>query len=223
MTPSVQHLVLLALLWLCYFSIHSLLASLKAKRWVANRYPGLMPWYRVIFNIVAIVLIGIPLTVSLRLSSTPLWEWNGVGFFVANGLAVLAMAGFIWSLRFYDGSEFTGLRQLRAGQRSVEDQEHFFISPLHRFVRHPWYALILVILWTRDMDSASLVTAIAITVYFIVGSRLEEQKLLVYHGEVYRNYRTRVSGLVPFPGRYLTRQQFDQMMQQNSKFQPTRE
>ena len=215
MTPSFQNLILLAVLWLCYFSIHSLLASLKAKRWIANFYPDLMPWYRLIFNMVAIILVSIPLTIAFRLRSTSLWEWDGIGFFVANGLAVLAVAGFIWSLRFYDGSEFTGLRQLRAGQRSVEDQEHFFISPLHRFVRHPWYALILVILWTRDMDPASLVTAISITVYFIVGSRLEEQKLLVYHGEIYRDYRARVSGLVPLPGRYLTQQEFKQIMQQN--------
>lgn len=218
MTPSFQHLVSLALLWLCYFSIHSLLASLKAKRWIANRGPDLMPWYRIMFNMVAIALVVIPLTVAFRLRSTPLWEWDGVGFIVANGIALLAVAGFIWSLRSYDGSEFTGLRQLREGRRSVEDQEHFFISPLHRFVRHPWYALILVILWTRDMDSASLVTTIAITAYFIVGSRLEEQKLLVYHGEVYRQYLGRVPGLVPLPGRNLTHQEAEQMMRQNSEF-----
>jgi hypothetical protein len=88
----------------------------------------------------------------------------------------------------------------------VEDQERFYISPLHRFVRHPWYSLGLVLVWTRDMNGPLLLSASAITLYFIVGSRLEERKLLVYHGEAYRRYRARVPGLIPLPWRYLNRQ-----------------
>ena len=107
----------------------------------------------------------------------------------------------------YDGSEFLGLRQLRGGLTAVEDQERFNLSPLHRYVRHPWYSLGLVLVWTRDMDPAFLTTAVMITLYFVLGSRLEERKLLVYHGELYRSYRRRVPSLVPLPWRYLTREQ----------------
>jgi hypothetical protein len=42
------------------------------------------------------------------------------------------------------------------------------------------------------------------TLYFIVGSRLEEAKLLAYHGAVYRRYRERVPGLMPLPWKTLT-------------------
>ena len=76
-------------------------------------------------------------------------------------------------------------------------------APLHRHVRHPWYSLGLLILWTRDMDEARLTSALCITLYLWLGSLLEEEKLLAFHGEAYARYRARVPGLIPWPGRSL--------------------
>ena len=70
-------------------------------------------------------------------------------------------------------------------------------------MRHPWYSFGLVIVWTRDMNEAMLVSAIAITAYFVIGSRFEERKLIAVHGEAYRRYRQRVPALVPLPWKYL--------------------
>lgn len=64
----------------------------------------------------------------------------------------------------------------------------------------------LVLVWTRDMDPAFLTTAVMITLYFLLGSRLEERKLLVYHGEIYRQYRQLVPSLIPLPWKYLSRE-----------------
>ncbi len=56
--PSPSSLILLALLWLGYFLIHSWLASLGLKRWVADQpSSGFTPWYRLIFNILAVLLL----------------------------------------------------------------------------------------------------------------------------------------------------------------------
>ena len=41
-----EYLIPLALAWLGYFGLHSLLASLKVKSIVSSRWPGLMPAYR---------------------------------------------------------------------------------------------------------------------------------------------------------------------------------
>lgn len=144
-----------------------------------------------------------------------LWAWQGPWFYVANGMALLAITGFLWSLKYYDGGEFSGLKQLQGNTRSVEDQESFHISPLHRFVRHPWYALALVIIWTRDMNEAFLVTCIMLTGYFIYGSRLEEKKLMHYHGDVYRRYKELVPALVPLPWRYLTQDAAESLLRQS--------
>ena len=208
---SMARLGLLVLAWLTYFALHSLLASLGLKRRVARARPEWMRAYRLSYNGLAVLLLLPPLVLTYMDRGPWLWKWTGVGWWLANGLAALAVLGFLWSLRWYDGSEFLGLRQWRTGVRTAEDQECFHLSPLHRFVRHPWYSLGLVIVWTRDMDLALLVTAVMITLYFVAGSRFEERKLLIYHGEVYRRYRQLVPSLIPSPWRFLTEVQASQL------------
>ena len=208
---GIDHL-LLAAAWIGYFAIHSLTASLGLKRWVASRGPRWMPCYRLAFNGAAGVLILPLVWFMYSLRGEWLWRWQGVGYLVANALALAAIAGFVWSLRWYDGQEFLGLRQLREGVTAVEDQEHLHLSPLHRYVRHPWYSLGLVIVWTRDMDPAFLLSATLITIYFVVGSRLEERKLIAYHGEPYRRYRERVPSLIPWRGRALSAEEAEALV-----------
>ena len=203
MEINVQYTLALAAAWTAYFALHSGLASLRLKRWVAVRAPHLMHAYRLVFNGAALVLLIPPLVLTFANRGPWLWQWQGIGGWIANSVALLAVAGFLWTLRDYDMGEFWGLRQWGARVQTVEDQERLHISPLQRYVRHPWYSLALVILWTRDMDTNLLVTATIITLYFVIGSRLEERKLLVFHGEAYREYRRRVPGLVPRPWRYL--------------------
>lgn len=200
-------LAAIALAWIAYASLHSLLASLAVKRSVARHRPRWMPAYRLFFNASALLLLIPPLILTYIQRGPWLWQWSGAGWWFANALALLAALGFVHSLRWYDGAEFLGLRQWREDVRSVEDQERFHLSPLHRFVRHPWYSLGLVLIWTRDMDAPLFATAVLISLYFVVGSRFEEGKLLEYHGDVYRRYRRLVPGLVPLPWRYLTCEQ----------------
>jgi protein-S-isoprenylcysteine O-methyltransferase Ste14 len=214
---SEQSIIVLIILWMVYFVLHSILASVRVKKYVARHWPGLMPWYRLIFNAVATITLAPPLYVLFRYQGTTLWTWQGPWFFIANGLALAAIAGFLVSLRYYDGSEFLGLNQLRNHTHAVKDLESFQLSPLHRLVRHPWYALALVLIWTRDMNPAFLVTALLLSVYFILGLRLEEKKLLLYHGDIYRLYREKVPALVPLPWRYLTRAEADELLKLDSQ------
>lgn len=214
MDGHLQTVLILILAWLAYFVIHSWLASLQLKHHVADNWPGFMPAYRLCYNLLALLLIIPPLGLTLLLPGPMLWQWNGLAWWVANGIAALALAGVFWSLRDYDGSEFLGIRQWRERETAVEDQEGFHISQLHRFVRHPWYSLSLVLIWTRDMNLPFIITASLMTGYFIVGLRLEERKLLVYHGDKYRRYRQLVPALLPVPWRYLTRKQADDLRQE---------
>lgn len=214
---SAAQVLLICVVWAVYGALHSIAASLWLKRRVAARWPAFMPLYRLTFNLFSVITLIPPLLLIYLWHGDYLWQWTGAGWWVANGLALAAVGGFAWSMRYYDGSEFAGLRQWRERETRVEDQEHFYISPLHRFVRHPWYALGLVILWTRDMDGVFLLSCLVITGYFILGSRLEERKLLVYHGARYRRYRERVPALIPLPWRYLTARQAQALMTHGSR------
>jgi protein-S-isoprenylcysteine O-methyltransferase Ste14 len=213
--PVWRDIALLALCWIAYCAVHSALASLVVKRRLAAYWPNLMPYYRLIFNIVALLLLLPILWLTYHAPEPMLWRWQGIAAWLANGLALAAIFGFWLSFKSYDMQEFLGLRQLHLHVRKVEDQEHFHLSPFHRFVRHPWYFFGLVLIWTRDMSATTLLSSVFITLYFIVGSRLEEKKLLVYHGEIYRRYMARVPGLIPLPRRFLTEEEAEALLTQN--------
>lgn len=195
MTTNLPNLLYLLLAWLLYFTLHSGLASLTAKNWAATRWPGFTPYYRLTYNLAATLLLIPPLWILHSGEDSPLWTWHGAGQWLADGLALAAVVGFWWSLRYYDIREFLGLSQAR----DPDQRRRFSLSPFHRFVRHPWYFFGLVIIWTRDMDPAWLVSCVAITLYLEIGSRLEERKLVEEFGEPYRRYRRRVPGLIPPP------------------------
>ena len=119
----------------------------------------------------------------------------------------------MWSTRYYDMAVFSGRTQWQSRHRAAEDPGGLRLSPLHRYVRHPWYSLGLLILWTRDMDEARLISTLCITLYLWLGSLLEERKLLAVHGEAYARYRERVAGLVPLPGHILSAQEAQALCQ----------
>jgi protein-S-isoprenylcysteine O-methyltransferase Ste14 len=216
MTESVwRDIMLLALCWIAYCALHSALATLVVKRKLAAYWPNLMPYYRLTFNIVALLLLLPILWLTYHAPEPMLWRWQGIATWLANGLALAAIVGFWLSLKSYDMQEFLGLRQLHSHVRKVEDQEHFHLSPFHRFVRHPWYFFGLVLIWTRDMSATTLLSSVFITLYFIVGSRLEEKKLLVYHGDIYRSYMARVPGLIPLPWKFLTKEKAEALLKQD--------
>ncbi|BAZ93253.1 membrane protein [Thiohalobacter sp. COW1] len=199
---SVSQAALLTFVWLLYLALHSLLADARVRRRFETRWPLLERRYRLFYTLQSSLLILPPLALLVLWydRGEPLWAWQGMAGWFADGLALLALAGFAWATRAYDLAAFLGLKAA-TGHANITG---FHLSPLHRHVRHPWYSLGLVVLWTRDMPPALLVTALCITAYLLVGIRLEERKLIDEFGERYREYRRRVPALIPRPWRRLT-------------------
>lgn len=194
-------MVLLAMSWVLYFVLHSTLASLQVKNRVYQKWPESRKYYRLVFNMLSLVLLFPPLYLLYTANGTLLWQWQGVFKPVQLILSLLVFVGFVYTSRAYDMAEFIGTRQLQKNDTG----SRLGFSGIHRFVRHPWYFLALVYIWSRDMDSHFLVSAVLMTLYFMVGSVLEDRKLEQEHGEEYREYRRKVPGLIPWPGKYSQR------------------
>ena len=190
------------LAWLGYFALHSLLAASSVKAWTGRHWPEFMRSYRVVFNLVATVTLLPVLWLVHDTDGSWLWQWRGAWAWVANGVALAAILCFFASSRSYDMGEFLGIRQWR--DHGSDAAQTFTVSFLHRFVRHPWYSISLALIWTRDMNQPLLVSCLAITAYFVIGSRLEESKLMASYGERYRKYMAAVPGLIPLPWKYLS-------------------
>lgn len=189
----------LALAWAGYLALHSLLADTRIKARVRHRWPGLSRRYRLAYNLLAAGLLVPLLWLTFTTEGRPLWAWTGIFAWLAHASAALAIVGFVWSSHAYDLGAFAGLRDEPGGEPQLG------LSPLHRYVRHPWYFFGLLLLWTRDMDSSRLTVVSIITIYIVIGSYLEDRKLETELGAAYRDYRARVPGLIPRPWRMLSR------------------
>ncbi len=212
-----MNLTYLALGWIAYAALHSLLAALSVKAWATRRHPAFAPYYRLSFNALAILLVLPLVWATYAIPGEWLWRWTGLGAWLANGLALAALAGFLFSAGTYDMGEFLGLRPWREKRRDAAEHDGLRISTLHRFVRHPWYALSLLLIWTRNMNAPLLVSASAITLYFIFGSWLEERKLEAHFGRAYRDYKEKVPGLIPLPWKRLSPAEADALMEPSMK------
>ncbi len=201
MGDEVTIYLILAGSWLLFFAVHSITASNSFKARMAACCPLLAQRYRLYYNLFASITALIPLAIALLQPGPMLWQWSGLWQWAMNLLAMLAIIGFLASSKHYDMAAFLGLRE-GSGNIGIAD-EPFTLSPFHRFVRHPWYLFGLILIWTRDMPLSWFITCILATLYFIIGSRWEENKLIAEYGEDYRRYREHVPGLIPLPWKYL--------------------
>jgi methanethiol S-methyltransferase len=118
-------------------------------------------------------------------------SWVGLA-----GAAALLVAG----ARAYDGLAFFGLRQIAAGRagRAAAPAGLRRTGVLAR-VRHPWYgAGLLVVLFARDLTDVGAAHRGVFLLYFLVGTWLEERKLIAEFGDAYVQYRREVPAFFPW-------------------------
>ena len=56
----------------------------------------------------------------------------------------------------------------------------------------------MLLIWAGQMDVSTIIVNIILTAYLIIGTFLEERKLVREFGEEYRAYQKRVSMFLPF-------------------------
>lgn len=180
-----------------YGTLHSLLASQRVKDAVRQWFGSVADrFYRLCYNAVAGITL-IPLLAVLGRNIGPIlvrvpWPWSavmGIGEFAS---LLLFLASFLQS----DPSHFLGLRQL-GNTKNAETRLQ--TTGAYGLVRHPMYTLGLLVLWCFPIiTTGTLAFNIAITLYIIIGSELEERRLIAQFGGEYATYRTKVARLIPF-------------------------
>lgn len=184
--------LLLVFLWAAWGALHSLMASRTFTRWSESILGHNYRYYRLVYNAVAIAtfvpLLAYSGTIDTRLIISFSPPWNLVQY----ALIALSLAIFLWSLRRFDGLGFLGIRQATAPTAVVTDGPY-------RFSRHPMYLAAIILIWSFDATLAGIITNIVLTIYIIIGSILEERKLVAESGDAYRKYQKQVPMLLPLP------------------------
>ena len=178
------HLLMLAASWLLFGISHSLLAGTTLER-LFGRFG------RIVFNCVAVVMVALPFAISASLPANLLWEEPDWLCWARYGINLAVVLALIHTLKYYSLPGFLGLKT---------ETWPLTFSPWHRWVRHPWYFLTLIFVWTQSMTETWLVSALCITLYLVLGSRLEEKRILRYHPGSYADYCRIVPGLIPWRG-----------------------
>ena len=96
------------------------------------------------------------------------------------------------SLKAFDAALFLGMKAV------VDGREPFHERGIYRLVRHPMYSGFMLALFASPAQSVNSVNlAICIALYFLIGSRFEEQRMIHMHPE-YSDYKKRVPAFVPW-------------------------
>lgn len=189
-----------SILLIIWCILHSAFISNTVSVWLKQASGKYYRFYRIVFNLFALASFLPLLYFFESLPSEMIFRWAGIMRLIQWLMIGLSMYLFIAGARRYDALQFLGLRQLgsRSDHKTLNESGQLDIAGLHKIIRHPWYSGSIIIIWARHLDSSALVQNIIMTAYLIIGSYLEERKLLIEFGQEYRDYQQHVSMLVPF-------------------------
>jgi len=197
-TGQVGKYLLLALAWAAYGAIHSAMISETATAFLKRCLGGAFRFYRLFFNFVATVLLVPMVSYSMSLRRGLVVRWDGPWLVVRYTLVAVGVLLFVTGGRHYSLGQFIGISQVRGRPTGgLATGGGIDSSGVLGVIRHPWYAGLVLLLWARDLDIAGLGVSSVLTVYILVGTLLEERKLVHEFGDAYRSYQRRVSMFVP--------------------------
>ena len=193
--------VLLSIAWILYCTLHSLLAGNSTKKYFRQMMKTNYRFYRpayVLFSFLGLV----SLLWWLIVLKSPRIFHQVVPVFIVGCIATCGgftlMVICIW--RYF--LSLSGLRSLM--NETVTNK--LIISGINKFLRHPLYLGTFVFIWGLFLllpYAGLLISDIIITIYTLIGIKLEESKLVEEFGEDYRLYRKKVPMLLPtFRHRY---------------------
>jgi methanethiol S-methyltransferase len=179
-----------------YGAMHSLLASLRAKAAARKIFgPSADHWYRLGFNFAAGITL-LPVLGLLAANIGPVLiavPWPGWAILAAIELAALMLM--VYAFQHSDPAFFMGFGQLGSAPPTPD----LTTTGAYGIVRHPLYSTGLLMLWCFPiLTTGTLAFDAAITLYILIGSELEERRLIVQFGEEYLRYRKKVARLIPF-------------------------
>jgi protein-S-isoprenylcysteine O-methyltransferase Ste14 len=196
---SVIEAVVINMLLLALFAVqHSVMARQGFKTWWTQYIPK--PVERSTYVLLASLCL---LLLFWQWRPMPAVVWQVEDPHMAVTVALISFAGWIivfTSTFMINHFELFGLSQVANHLADRQAPAASFYTPLlYKFVRHPIYLGFIVAFWAAPvMTVGHLLFAAVTTIYILLGIYLEEKDLVAMFGDQYREYRRRVSMLIPW-------------------------
>ena len=192
--------LILSCVWAAYFILHSAMISTTATDYLKRTMGGYYRFYRLFYVIVSIATLVPVVWYSSHVKDPVFFSWDG--YYIILKLLILATGIFLFAAgsMHYNFLRFMGIRQILDGGKhdSANSTVKLRTKGILGVIRHPYYSGVILLFWASDLDNTMLVINVIVTVYVIIGTLLEEHKLLLEFGDAYRDYMKRVSMFVPW-------------------------
>jgi protein-S-isoprenylcysteine O-methyltransferase Ste14 len=200
MNETVTVYLSVALVWSAYLALHSAMISITVTDRLKRALPDGFRFYRLFFNLVAIATLVPVVIYSRGVKGETLFTWDGPLVILKWAMLATGLLLFVAGSRHYDLLQFLGIRQIQEGARHrlINRSGTLDASGVLGLIRHPYYSGVILLFWASDLDMTTLVINVVVTAYVVIGTLLEERKLLLEFGDGYRSYQARVSMFVPW-------------------------
>jgi len=189
---------LLALGWIAFVTLHSVLISIAVTDFAQRRLGRYYRFYRLFYNAMALVTIAPLLWYTARLASSAFFSWKSPFMGLKWLINLAGIVLFAAALRHYSFLRLLGVRQILEVDRPAAAPGRIVSTGVLGLIRHPFYLGALLLFWAQDLDGTRLMVNTILTVYVVIGTRLEERKLIREFGDEYIAYQKRVSMFFPW-------------------------
>lgn len=193
--------LVIALMWIGYCALHSYLISISFTKIMTRLLKKYYTYYRLFYVLISLILL-VPLINYTNQSDNSIIITYGpfltiTRYILISGSVII----FLWAFFFnYDSLSFFGIRQI-LNQRKIKKltpSNELKKNGLLGIIRHPMYLALIIFLWSQTFTLFNMLINIILTIYVIIGTRLEEKKLVLEFGDVYVRYQQEVPMLIPF-------------------------
>jgi len=187
-----------SLLCLVFFLQHSGMVRRSAKARIARRIPA--NYNPALYSIASGIALFI-LVLLWQPDDQILYDIRGPARWLLAGISAAAVAGFAWGVVALGGFDPFGTAPLRAVSRgAVPASSVFVVRGPYRYMRHPHYLFVLVLIWDQHrLSTDRLLFNVLWTAWIVIGTILEERDLRSEFGRTYREYQDAVPMLIPIP------------------------
>lgn len=198
--------LLVLFLWTGYVALHSYLISTGFTNFMIRLLKEYYAFYRLFYILISLFLLIPLLNYSGQIDDKVIITYESPFSVIRYILTGATLLLFFYAFFFnYDSLSFFGIRQIMHFRKEVKlnPSETIKKNGLLGIMRHPMYFALIIYLWCQTFRMIDIYVNALLTVYVIIGTILEEKKLVMEFGDVYIKYQKEVPMLIPFTKRRL--------------------